>query len=120
MDDTAQERINRLTDSITRLATAVECLAVPFEQNAVIDRVLTRGWSNLREASIYVGRSDTYLRRHLHDPGEGPPDPTRLNGTRGRKDWTFTVRELDRFNQQVLRAMVPTADADGVEIRKAT
>ncbi len=90
----------------------------PLGQNAIIERIRARGWANLSEASVYLGRSDTFLRRHLHDSGDGDPDPTKLNGIKGLKDWTFAVTELDRFNKDFLRASVPTVDSDGVEIRK--
>ncbi len=87
--------------------------------NAVIDKILIRGWANLKEASLYLGRSDTFLRRYLDQPGDGNPDPAKLNGKKGQKDWTFAVTELDRFNKDVLRASVPTVDSGGVEIRNS-
>ena len=90
----------------------------PLGQNAIVERIRARGWANLKEASVYLGRSDTFLRRHLHDPGDSDPDPTKLNGKKGLKDWTFSVTELDRFDKNILRASVPTVDSGGVEIRK--
>jgi len=87
--------------------------------NAVIDKILIRGWANLKEASLYLGRSDTFLRRYLDQPGDGDADPTKLNGEKGQKDWTFTVAELDRFNKDFLRTSVPIVGSDGVEIRNS-
>ena len=91
----------------------------PLGQNAIIERIRARGWANLSEASVYLGRSDTFLRRYLDQPGDGDPDPAKLNGQKGQKDWTFTVAELDRFSKDFLRTSVPTVDSDGVEIRKS-
>ena len=91
----------------------------PLGQNAIIERIRARGWANLSEASVYLGRSDTYLRRYLDQPGDGNPDPAKLNGEKGQKDWTFAVTELDRFNKDFLRASVPMVGSDGVEIRKS-
>ena len=105
-------------EASTGLLGCVEGIRL-LADNAVIDKILIRGWANLKEASLYLGRSDTFLRHHLNDPGGGNPDPAKLNGKKGQKDWTFTVAELDRFSKDFLRTSVPTVDSDGVEIRKS-
>ena len=91
----------------------------PLGQNAVTERIRASGWANLNEASVYLGRSDTFLRRYLDQPGDGNPDPAKLNGEKGQKDWTFSVAELDRFSKDFLRTSVPMVGSDGVEIRNS-
>ena len=150
MHDHAQDQIDRLADAVNRLAAAIEERVLgdsapvtqaevrelfatqaekidlilaevrPLGQNAIIERIRARGWANLNEASVYLGRSDTFLRRYLDQPGDGNPDPAKLNGQKGPKDWTFTVTELDRFNRNVLRASSPTSDLEGQEIRSSS
>jgi len=89
----------------------------PLGQNAVIELVRKQRRANQKAAAVYLERSDTFLRPFFHDPGDDAPDPNKLNGRKGAKEWSITVAELDRFDREVLRVSALTSDSGGVEIR---